>query len=126
MFQKIYYIGQYGKNSTIGPDLPLSVYSHAIVNINESVSMLIGGYICSGSKGNSAKTYYFHHETQTWIQGPNLSNARSRPAAGVVTDQTTREKHIIVSGGIGAPSLSEILFYGANQWETGIWIVFMS
>ena len=121
MFQKIYHKGEYGKNATVGPDLPLSVYSHAIVNINESVSMLIGGYICSGSKGNSAKTYYFQHKTQTWIEGPDLLNSRSRLAAGVVTDQTTREKHIIVSGGIGAPKVTEILFYGANQWETGIY-----
>ena len=102
-----------------GPDLPYSVYYHALININKTVSMLIGGYICNA---NTAKTYYFHHETKNWIQGPNLLTARHHHAAGVLTDQTTREKHIVVSGGYGSSYLSsvEILYYGSNQWKTGI------
>ena len=46
-------------------------------------------------------THYFDHQAHNWIQGPDLMQARMAHAAGVVTDEVTTEKLVIVTGGEG-------------------------
>ena len=78
-----------------GPNLPISLYNQAVVDINQSCIMLIGGFDGDASD----KTFYFSHMTKLWTIGPNLLQARFAHSAGVITDNTTQEVHIVAVGG---------------------------
>ena len=79
-----------------GPELPIPIGYHALVAIDNTLSMLIGGYT---SEGATQTTHYFDHQGHNWIQGPDMMQAREDHAAGIVTDQVTTEKLAIVTGG---------------------------
>ena len=102
-----------------GPELPTIIDSHALVAIDNTLSMLIGGR----TTGNAATqtTHYFDHQSHNWIQGPDLMQARWQHAAGIVTDQVTNEKLVIVTGGFNNPGITldstEMLIN--NQWNQG-------
>ena len=60
------------------------------------------------------------HQGHNWIQGPDLMQARRIHAAGVVTDEVTTEKLVIVTGGEHNGIIldsTEMLFN--NQWHQG-------
>ena len=101
-----------------GPELPTSIDSHALVAIDNTLSMLIGGSKVVNKGTNT--THYFDHQSHNWIQGPDLMQARWGHAAGIVTDQVTNEELVIVTGGnrngIFLDS-TEMLFN--NQWNWG-------
>ena len=72
----------------------------------------------------SQDTYYFIHENQTWIKGPDLTTGRMAHAAQVVIDSETKEELVIVTGGLFTTEnggnyidTSEILFDG--EWVAG-------
>ena len=113
------------ESTTIGPDLPEPMSSHAIITINETTLMLIGGYSEHNSK--SPKTYYFNQLSQTWKEGPSLITGRREHTAGLIMDLVTHTQHIAVIGGIDDRLLKsvEILFNGETEWKKGI-IYFVS
>ena len=94
-----------------GPDLPMSLYRHAIVAINSTFSMVIAGF----SNDFSASTFYYDHNEGEWTTGPSLMQARYRHAAGIVTDEVTDENFVAVTGGYG--DSTEILQDG--NWVQG-------
>ena len=85
------------EGSEPGPELPNRIDFHALVAIDNTLSMLIGGR----TTGNviTQTTHYFDHQGHNWIQGPDLMQARRVHAAGIVTDEMTTEKLVIVTGG---------------------------
>ena len=90
-----------------GPDLPMALDEHAMVTINNTCSMVIGGW--DGYNGvNSASTFYHDHNEGEWINGPSLMQARSEHAAGIVTDDVTDEPFVAVTGGLGWPRMWRI------------------
>jgi len=103
-----------------GPDLPMALRSHAMVAINTTASIVIGGL--DGSYTASASTFYYDHIGGEWINGPSLIHARSYHAAGIVTDEVTDENYLSVTGGSninsnGAKDSTEILLDG--KWVPG-------
>ena len=107
------------EGSEPGPELPIPINSHALVAIDNTLSMLIGG---STTENVATKTtHYFDHQSHNWIQGPDLMQARWQHAAGMVTDQVTNEKLVIVTGGFHNPGITldytEMLIN--NQWNQG-------
>jgi hypothetical protein len=104
------------EGSKPGADLPKDTDLHALVAIDNTLSLLIGGRTTETTE----KTHYFDHQAHNWIQGPDLMQARMAHAAGVVTDEVTTEKLVIVTGGdhngIRLDS-TEILIN--NQWNQG-------
>ena len=106
------------EGSEPGPDLPIPTDSHALVAIDNTLSLLIGGSDIENAPIQT--THYFDHQAHNWIQGPDLMQAREDHAAGVVTDEVTTEKLVIVTGGghngIRLDS-TEILFN--SQWNQG-------
>ena len=80
--------------------------------------MLIGGR--TTGPVTLPTVYYYEHEVNNWSQGPDLIQARDSHAAGIVTDETTDDEFIIVTGGqyngIFLDS-TEILI--DNQWHLG-------
>ena len=105
------------KGSTPGPELPLAISAHVMVAINNDFSMLIGG---ETDKETIASTYFYDHKEHIWISGPNMNSARRWHAAGIVTDQGTREKLIVASGGdiYGIKLDSTEIFYD-DKWNQG-------
>ena len=107
------------EETSIGPELTNSliltdtfdlsmeepVRRHSVTNINETTSILIGGYSDLGYQETySSETYFFSHSTQKWTKGPNLNVGRSDHVSGMVTDTVTNEKYLIVIGGSGGYS----------------------
>ena len=83
--------------SSPGPDLPMTLYSHAMIAINTTHSMVIGG---RNSNWDSIDlTFYFDHGNQQWINGPRLLQARYDHAVGIVNDEVTMTNLVIVTGG---------------------------
>ena len=78
-----------------GPDLPLSLFRHAMVSINSSVSMVIGGH----NGGPTTTTFFYDHIDGEWINGPKLIQERGLHTAGIVTDEVTNENYVAVTGG---------------------------
>lgn len=96
-----------------GPNMPMPLTGHAMININKTFTMIIGGE--STEIDASKKTFYFNHKTQNWTDGPHLNVGRSNFAAGIVTDDVTKENIVIVTGGY--LQSTEILL--DNQWKQG-------
>ena len=113
--------------SVHGPDLPMPLSNHAMVNVNETHILIIGGdkKINSNIDNNSIamdKTWYFNHVTQEFINGPNLRIARAHHAAGVFIDSKSKEALVVVAGGMGENNIvldsTEIL--RGEHWELGM------
>jgi hypothetical protein len=110
-----------------GPDLPIALRDHAMVAINRTCSLVIGGLSSGGelsSGGTSASTFFYDHNEGEWTTGPSLMQARYDLAAGtgpslmqarfdhaegryhhavgIVTDEVTDENFVAVTGGLGS------------------------
>ena len=82
-----------------GPDMPMALVNHAMVAINSTCSMVIGGE--SNDLVSSASTFFYDRNEDEWITGPSLMQAREWHAAGIVTDEVTDEHIVAVTGGRG-------------------------
>ena len=80
------------EGSIPGPEMPIPINSHALVAINKTCSILIGGRT-TGSV-TLPTVYYFEHEGKYWSQGPDLMQARKNHAAGIVNDETTYDEFV--------------------------------
>ena len=59
------------------------------------VYMLIGGW----SFGSFSDETFIKKAYQNWTQGPNLTEPRAYHTAGLITDQITLKKSVVVFGG---------------------------
>ena len=99
----------------IGPDLPMALGFHAMVAINSTCSMVIGGYIGV----TLASTFFYDHNEVEWINGPSLMQARYGNAAGIATDEVTDEHFVAVTGGIGSGHLDSTEILQDGEWVQG-------
>ena len=109
------------EGNELGPQLPIHVDLHALVAIDNTLSMLIGGRTpVSDENFITQTTHYFDHQGNNWIQGPDLMQGRRGHAAGVVTDEVTTEKFVIVTGGdYHGDRLDSTEMLINNQWNQG-------
>ena len=103
-----------------GPDLPTTVYDHAMTKINDTVSLLSGG--STNANDFSAKTWYYNHDTEAFTSGPDLLEGRSYHGSATNVDKVTKAKIVVVTGGYGSGDVlvldsTELLING--QWQTG-------
>ena len=98
-----------------GPQLPLKLYNHGMVAINQTYSMVIGGQ--TEWDAWSALTYYYDHFKQQWIDGPELSgpyhDQTGQQDVAILTDQVTLEIIVVV---IDCCSTNILL---NNEWSKG-------
>lgn len=111
-----------------GPDLPLPFKYHSMIGINSTLSMIIGGtHQYSQNSGYSPLTFWFYHGESKWVEAPNLNHGRQEHANGIIVDQVTKEKLVIVTGGFteGNSGTNMGSFSGTtevlieNQWIAG-------
>ena len=121
----IQYVDGHGLSSLPGPNLPIALTKHQIVSFNSNfgyVSMVIGGEQLSEMDA-SKLTYFFLHENQTWIEGPDLTQGRVNHAATVVTDPVTKEELVIVTGGqVDATSITDEFLDTTEILVDGKWV----
>ena len=102
------------------PSLPVTIFSHCMVNVNSTTVMAIGG---TQNDWFSGKTFYFTFGEESWTEGPELKFKRNGQSCGKIRrDKDSQEMSIIVVGGYdGLSYLSsvEILNEGSNEWQTG-------
>ena len=60
--------------------------------------MLIGGSYTINPQGSN-KTWFFNHQNERWIPGPDLGTGRCYHTAGIVKDRETNEEFVAVVGG---------------------------
>ncbi len=70
-----------------GPDLPVPVRSHCLVELDADRIMLIGGVSSSGGETRSKGTWIFHMNTLEWTMGPDLRIGRRYHSCGIVRDE---------------------------------------
>ena len=99
-----------------GPDLPMVLARHAIVAINSTCSMVIGGM----GYDYYASTFFYDHIEGEWTNGPSLMEVRFDHAAGLVTDEVTDEHYVAVTGGTsgGGASVSD----STEMLQDGEWV----
>ena len=108
------------EGSNQGPTLAMPVHAHAMILLNDTFSMIIGGQNELNINKASALTFYYDHQINQWLNGPALIQARDSHAVGIITDENTMEKLLIVTGGVSYGVLiyaTEILI--ENQWNLG-------
>ena len=101
----------------LGPDLPIALSYHAMVAINRTCSMVIGGY--SMPNGYSPSTFFYDHNEEKWINGPSLIQARDGHAVGIVTDEVTGEHFVTVTGGVGSGFFDSTEILQDGEWVQG-------
>ena len=103
-----------------GPDLPAAVRGHTITETKEDEQyMLIGGH-----SGQVHKSTYYHYKTSndTWLEGPDLNEARCGHTAGLIFDKVNHTQYTVVVGGRNGSHFLrsvEILKEGSNEWTQG-------
>ena len=106
-----------GNGSEEGPDLPIAIFYHAITKVNQSTSIISGGSTSAASY--SDRTWYYNHETQSFVEGPQLIHPRNRHGSGTIIDTITNALLPVVTGGYDGhyTDTTEILI--DNQWQPG-------
>lgn len=102
--------------SVSGTDLPIGLWGHAMVAINATTYLLIGG--CGDHSCPSNRTFY-HTPGQPWRSGPDLQFGRHWHTAGLITATDTFKNYVVVVGGVEAMQSVEILDLETNQWHPG-------
>ena len=89
----------------------------------DDLTLIIGGSLADKSPSNCcAKTYIYHHKESKWLKGKDLIQGRVLHATGIVTDEVTLEKLVVITGGNDGTLIddfksTEILF--DDGWSTG-------
>ena len=107
------YIFSDGRNEE-GPPIPIALYGHTIVKINDTTSFLVGGV--DENNGWSKRTWYYNMK---WIEGPNLQKGRFGHSLGIIRDSVTLHEYVVAAGGYGESDLNdvEVLDIQENKWE---------
>ena len=95
-----------------GTALPYALHSHAMINMDNENTMIIGGW--------TAQTLVYNHDHEIWSVGPSLIQARSIHTAGIVTDEATMDTYAIVTGGYdGSFNLKSTEILKGDAWSSG-------
>ena len=98
--------------SASGPNLPISVYGHAVVAWNSTDFMLMGG-------SGGSKTFYYNEDNSEWTPGPEMKESRARFKAGLGMDQATNDPYIAATGGVWGLDSVDLLYQGEIEWQAG-------
>ena len=99
-----------------GPRLPIAIYHHAMVEIGNGKVMVIGG---RNGPAISAQTHIYNKTDNKWLFGPSMIQAREDHAAGIITDEATMEKFVLVTGGSYGKELKSTEILKQDTWTSG-------
>ena len=97
-------------------NLPIELSDHAMVLVNDSVSLITSG------NSNLESTWYYNHITQEFKKGPNMLRGRNSHEMGILIDHGTNQKIIAVAGGRrGYSSIDSTEFLIDGEWIQGLY-----
>ena len=113
-----------GKNNSVaGINLPKPLYRHAMVKVENYLTMVIGGLSLNEANDSnevySSVTYYYDHSNQEWTSGPLLITGRYGHSAFLVTDEVLNENMIVVAGGFFLETLDSTEILHGDKWIAG-------
>ena len=93
-----------------------------MINVKNNFTMIIGGQTEQTEQDGKviAQTFYYNHTNKVWSNGPTLNKKRMSHAVGIVTDEVSQEKLVVVTGGYINGNVSkstEVLF--DSTWSIG-------
>ena len=105
-----------------GPDLPIAITEHCVLNSDELMkAFIIGGSGALTNNINFNSVLIFSFINQTWQYGHNLIFARRMHGCGILKDGN--DHIIVVAGGLGDTGvLSSVEMYNlesGNGWYSG-------
>ena len=109
----------------LGPGLPISLFHHAIVKIDNEKVMVIGGrngpaILAHTGSDFSAQTHTYNQNYNKWSYGPSLIQGREDHAAGILTDEATLEEFVIITGGsLNGKELKSTEILKRDTWSSG-------
>ena len=106
-----------GNGSEEGPDLPIAIWRHAITKVNQSTSIITGGWTSVATY--SDRTWYYNHETQSFVEGPQLIHPRRSHGSGTIIDTITKSLLPVVTGGWDGSFMDTTEILIDNQWQPG-------
>ena len=89
-----------------------------MIKVKNNFTMIIGGETELAQE--IAQTFYYNHTNKVWSNGPTLNKKRMIHAVGIVTDEVSQEKLVVVTGGYINGNVSkstEVLF--DSIWSIG-------
>ena len=103
-----------------GVDLPFPLEMHAIASVNESVSIITGGYISMDGRSDTTDlTWYYNHVTKKFSEGPRLLQARRMHGSGYVIDSGTNHIIVVVVGGFHIMNSEDTELLIDGKWQKG-------
>ena len=105
-----------------GPDLPIAVFIHAMTAINDTVSLLSGGWTDPGVINvyiYSNQTWYYNHDTEAFTSGPDLLAGRYLHGSAINVDKVTKAEIVVITGGWNGNVMDSTEMLINGQWETG-------
>jgi hypothetical protein len=107
--------------TTPGPNLPIEVFGHCLVSLNDTTALLIGGILQDRTR--SKATFFYNTDHKTWTVGPSLILGRSSHSCALFkSPQHGHTDTVIVTGGYISRYLAastEFLNLESNSWESG-------
>ena len=97
-----------------GPELPVPMAAHCIVQLNESTVLFMGG------RPNGKKTFFYDASTLTWTNGPDMNHERSVFGCGLMTMGS--DILVVASGAYLSSSTTEVMSLGdpdGLKWSAG-------
>ena len=77
--------------------MPTGLAHHAVTMINDTVSILSGGWANADSA--TTQTWYYNHVTEVFTSGPDLLVGRNGHGSAINVDRVTKERIVVVTGG---------------------------
>jgi hypothetical protein len=103
-----------------GPDMPLEVYDHCLVSLNDTTVFLIGGVLSDYT--SSKATFYYNTDHQTWTEGPSMYTARDEHSCALFKSPLHGYTDtVIVTGGLNSQYLASTEFFNVDNtfWTSG-------
>ena len=84
-----------------GPELPLELYSHCMLDIGNNNYLIIGG-LTKDDKKLPEEVLFYNMNTGFWTLGPKLAFGRVEHSCGILQNPDDKSIFAVVVGGIGS------------------------
>ncbi len=84
-------------NTSMGPSLPQTRYSHCMLKVRSSVIAIIGGG--NGATAYQETVWFYNFDREKFVNGSGLIQARMHHVCGLITDSLNRKPIMVVAAG---------------------------
>ena len=103
----------------LGPEIPLEIFGHCMVKVDEHTFFMTGGRVYSDH--TEARTYFYDMVSRTWTLGPDMNQPRAHHRCEVFRNPATNSLNIIVMGGYDYEHQTELDSVELLDLDAGFW-----